>query len=138
MLFEFQELNIETSTQGTRELEASALSSFLVPNGQVSLSRPMGRPIITKIQSPFFATSPEHLQNQNVTNKIEIITNYTDTNKNEMVDGNIVENNPYNWYFKQYNDTDTEPYVAILYNCATKNAFPTVVLLYVVNLMLIL
>ncbi|KAL7299985.1 hypothetical protein TKK_0007300 [Trichogramma kaykai] len=106
--------------QISRNMEASALSALLAPNGQVpsvplvySNTRPLGRPTITKVASPYLDNNGDKIQEQ-----VEQLLAKEDSHlSGSSVDETVkaVENADFNWYFQHYNDTDLEPFVGVVY-----------------------
>ncbi|XP_043288120.1 protein artichoke isoform X2 [Venturia canescens] len=130
-----REFNVNKSTLATTSenggseiLEASALSALLVPGGQISTSisskPPSGRSTIIKVASPHLKLTAERDLAGN-----GIPTNSTPANPTHQsnavenpapkFEGNsvtVVEENPFNWYFQNYNESNIEPYVAVVYS----------------------
>ncbi|XP_011310139.1 chaoptin [Fopius arisanus] len=106
--------------QNNKEMEASALSAFLVPGGQVELTpqiyaRTLGRSTIEKVTLP-------HLENQSQSNKYKSNEPYVKADL-EVNEGELEEtrdsngsDDPFNWYFQNYNDTNLEPFVGVAYS----------------------
>ena len=121
--------NISSTSQVSRETEASALSAFLVPGGQVpSLVpnlRPLGRPTITKVPSPRIGLSGESEKQKSVA---EAVQRNLENEQEKLfgIDGSFNENseifadNSFNWYFQHYNDTNLEPFVGVAYSGGEK------------------
>ncbi|OAD61034.1 Toll-like receptor 13 [Eufriesea mexicana] len=121
--------NFSSTSQVSRKTEASALSAFLVPGGQVSPLlpnlRPLGRPTITKVPSPrigLFAESEKQKSvaeavQRNLENEGEKLFG-VDGSSNENAE--VFEDNSFNWYFQHYNDTNLEPFVSVAYNGGEK------------------
>ncbi|XP_054003277.1 protein artichoke [Hylaeus anthracinus] len=116
-----------------RETEASALSAFLVPGGQVPSSisvpnlRPLGRSTITKVPSPHLGLSAEPEKQKSVAEAVQRnVENLEDQilDKEESSDENaeVVEDSSFNWYFQHYNDTNLEPYVGVPYSTGEKTS----------------
>ncbi|KAI4484631.1 hypothetical protein M0804_007197 [Polistes exclamans] len=125
------------TSQASRKTEASALSTFLAPGGQISSSisttglRTLGRPTITKVPSPYLAETTDHSRNQDKENPIagavqRNIENleYTFSNNKETTtvhdNVKIIEDNRFNWYFQHYNDTNLEPFIGTVYSNSIK------------------
>ncbi|XP_076544303.1 artichoke [Osmia lignaria lignaria] len=119
-----------STSQLPRETEASALSAFLVPGGQVPSSvpnlRPLGKPTITKVPSPRIGLSAEDEKQKSVAEAVQ--RNVKDEEKNFEKDGSsnenaeVIEDNSFNWYFQHYNDTNLEPFVGIAYSEGAKTS----------------
>ncbi|CAD1472146.1 unnamed protein product, partial [Heterotrigona itama] len=121
--------NTSSTSQVSRETEASALSAFLVPGGQVpSLIpnlRPLGRPTITKVPSPRIGLSGESEKQKSVA---EAVQRNLENEQEKLfdIDGSSNENseifadNSFNWYFQHYNDTNLEPFVGVAYSGSEK------------------
>ncbi|KAK2575471.1 hypothetical protein KPH14_011202 [Odynerus spinipes] len=144
----FKNKTIEISQLG-RETEASALSAFLAPGGEVPSSvpsaaglRPLGRSTITKVPSPYFGqtTDRSHRNQEGETpiagavqrsiEKLEytLLNNQGTTTVHE--NSRIIEDNLFNWYFQNYNDTNLEPFIGTVYSDGTKiNTFQSILLL---------
>ncbi|CAK9812551.1 hypothetical protein ANTPLA_LOCUS7440 [Anthophora plagiata] len=127
----------------SRETEASALSAFLVPGGQVPSVpnlRPLGRPTITKVPSPRIGLSSEPEKQKSVAEAVQ--RNVKNDEKLFDKDGSlnenaeVIEDNPFNWYFQHYNDTNIEPYVGIAYSGDDKTTVPRWTLLGQISLIL--
>ncbi|XP_017788728.1 PREDICTED: chaoptin [Habropoda laboriosa] len=127
----------------SRETEASALSAFLVPGGQVPSVpnlRPLGRPTITKVPSPRIGLSSEPGKQKSVAEAVQ--RNVENDEKLFGKDGSlnenaeVIEDNPFNWYFQHYNDTNLEPYVGIAYSGGEKTSVPRWTLLGQISLIL--
>ncbi|XP_043675123.1 protein artichoke [Vespula pensylvanica] len=125
------------TSQASRKTEASALSAFLAPGGQVPSSvsttglRTLGRPTITKVPSPYFAETTDHNRSQEKENPVagavqRNIENleYTFLNNKETTTPHdnvkIIEDNRFNWYFQHYNDTNLEPFIGTVYSDSVK------------------
>ncbi|XP_076678835.1 artichoke [Andrena cerasifolii] len=118
-----------STSQFSRETEASALSAFLVPGGQVPATvpnlRPLGRPTITKVPSPHTGHSAEPEKQKSVAEAVQRNVGNADDQifyKDESSDENaeVVEDSSFNWYFQHYNDTNLEPYVGTAYSGGEK------------------
>ncbi|XP_026667034.1 protein artichoke [Ceratina calcarata] len=126
-LLEIQK-NFSSASQVTHETEASALSAFLIPGGQVPPSvpnlRPLGKPTITKVPSPRVGLSVESEKQKSVAQAVQRYMENEETmlDKDGLSNENaeIVEDNPFNWYFQHYNDTNLEPFVGIAYSGGEK------------------
>ncbi|XP_078033298.1 artichoke [Augochlora pura] len=115
-----------TASQFPKETEASALSAFLVPGGQVPSSgspvnlRPLGRPTITKVPSPRLGLTSEPEKQKSVAEAVQrnVGTAEEIFEKDEASNENaeVIEDSSFNWYFQHYNDTNLEPYVGIAYS----------------------
>lgn len=139
-----------TSMTRIKQEASSSLSALLVPGGQISAHRPLGRSTITKVASPILNPVAEHYQNDKVPasdlDKLlpEFLSNdykkgfiekttHSDTatkllEQASSIDetAKITEDNAFNWYFQHYNDTNLEPYVGIVENGAGRgNIFVT-------------
>ncbi|KAK0158723.1 hypothetical protein PV328_009695 [Microctonus aethiopoides] len=120
--------NEQISTfQTSRALEASALSALLIPGGQVPISgpmmisRPSGRSSIEKIPSPHLS------RNYSINDDVKFISNET-IEKGTLFDIDIIESSStqnanimddddrFNWYFQNYNESNLEPYVGVAYS----------------------
>ncbi|XP_076763991.1 artichoke [Xylocopa sonorina] len=123
--------NFSSILQTSRETEASALSTFLVPGGQVPSSipnlRPLGRPTITKVPSPRIGLSTEPEKQKSVAEAVQrnveveeekLLGKHSPFNEN----AEVVEDNPFNWYFQHYNDTNLEPFVGVAYSGGEKTS----------------
>ncbi|EFN75540.1 Insulin-like growth factor-binding protein complex acid labile chain [Harpegnathos saltator] len=120
----------------SRGTEASALSAFLIPGGQVPSSgptvnfRPLGRSTITKVASPHLDRNlgePSRERQKFVTGSTlkntEIVDDRTlGQNEAFIVDeeARVTDDGPFNWYFQHYNDTNLEPYVGVVYGGVAK------------------
>ena len=107
------------TSQISRNMEASALSALLVPGGQIpsvplanSNIRPLGRPTITKISSPYLDNN-ERIQEQVDQLLAKEDSHLSGSSVDETV--KVVEDGDFNWYFQHYNDTDLEPFVGVVY-----------------------
>ena len=107
-----------TVPQVSRSMEASALSALLVPGGQVPAvpvsnanTRPLGRPTITKVPSPYTEDSKTSEKVEKLLAKED--NHLSGSSVDEAV--KLIEDNDFNWYFRHYNDTDVEPFVGIVY-----------------------
>lgn len=132
-----KEKTIAGISQANRKTEASALSAFLAPGGQVPSSvsttglRTLGRPTITKVPSPYLAETTDHNRSQErespvagaVQRNIENLE-YTFLNNKETTaqhdNVKIIEDNRFNWYFQHYNDTNLEPFIGTVYSDSVK------------------
>ncbi|XP_076648214.1 artichoke [Halictus rubicundus] len=122
--------NSSFASQFSRETEASALSAFLIPGGQVSTSsspslRPLGRPTITKVPSPRLGLSSEPEKQKSVAEAVQRNVGTAEEqifDKDEASNENaeVIEDSSFNWYFQHYNDTNLEPYVGIAYSGSGK------------------
>ncbi|RLU17391.1 hypothetical protein DMN91_009626 [Ooceraea biroi] len=128
-----EEITVATP-HASRSTEASALSTFLIPGGQVPASgpvinlRPPGRPTITKVASPHLSYNAEQSREEPKSiagaaqRSAEAIDESTTDGQNEafVVDEGtkVIDDGPFNWYFQHYNDTNLEPYVGIAYSGA--------------------
>lgn len=127
----FSENRKNSTSQAFRETEASPLSAFLVPGGQIpSLIqnlRPLGRPTITKVPSPRIGliAEPEKQKSmaeavqRNLENEEEKLFGI-DGSSNENAE--VLEDNSFNWYFQHYNDTNLEPFVGVVYSGGEKTS----------------
>ncbi|XP_076624270.1 artichoke [Colletes latitarsis] len=121
-----------SASQFSRETEASALSAFLVPGGQVpSVSapnlRPLGRSTITKVPSPHLDHAAEVEKQKSVAEAVQRNVENTEEkilNKDESSDENaeVIEDSSFNWYFQHYNDTNLEPYTGVAYSAGEKTS----------------
>lgn len=122
------------STPATNQiLEASALSALLIPGGQLrgsSPSRlPSGRSTITRIPAPHLGIGRAANESAKTigdsAGKEGSVANVEEEDRSKMIEDTpgdasleesvrSVEENPFNWYYKNYNDSDVEPYVAIV------------------------
>lgn len=110
--------------QNNKGMEASALSAFLVPGGQVGstapvVARTLGKSTIEKVASP-------HLGNQSRIGKNK--SDDTSMMRDVEVDGGKGEwektrestygpaDDPFNWYFQNYNESSLEPFVGVVYS----------------------
>ncbi|XP_076167066.1 artichoke [Ptiloglossa arizonensis] len=125
--------NNTSASQFPRETEASALSAFLVPGGQVPSSvsvsnlRPLGRSTITKVPSPHLGLSSEPEKQKSVAEAVQRNVENVEgqiLDKEESSDENaeVIEDSSFNWYFQHYNDTNLEPYVGIAYSAGEKTS----------------
>lgn len=115
-----------SSSQTARALEASALSALLIPGGQIPASIPLrvnhpsGRSSIEKVPSPHLSTNnSSRAGNINLTSNemIEKSEIEGDTEIGTKATVKVVyEDDPFNWYFQNYNESNLEPYVGIIYN----------------------
>lgn len=123
----------ETTTMTSRGTEASALSAFLIPGGQlpsgpVGNLRPLGRSTITKVASPYLGHNVEQLRERQKSvaaqRSAEIVDHTTTEIQNEAFvideEAKVIDDSPFSWYFQHYNDTNLEPYVGIAYSSAAK------------------
>ncbi|XP_076229716.1 artichoke isoform X1 [Nomia melanderi] len=123
--------NASFASQFPRETEASALSAFLVPGGQVPSSmpvpnlRPLGRPTITKVPSPRLGLTSEPEKQKSVAEAVQRNVETAeeqiyekDESSNENAE--VIEDSSFNWYFQHYNDTNLEPYVGTAYSGSGK------------------
>lgn len=121
----------ETTTMTSRGTEASALSAFLIPGGQlpsgpVGNLRPVGRSTITKVASPYLGHNVEQLRERqkSVTAQRNAEIDHTTEIQNEAFvideEAKVIDDSPFSWYFQHYNDTNLEPYVGIAYSSAAK------------------
>ncbi|XP_076388834.1 artichoke isoform X2 [Megachile rotundata] len=118
-----------STSQFHRETEASALSAFLVPGGQVPSTvpnlRPLGRPTITKVPSPRIGLSAEEEKQKSVAEAVQRnVKNEEVFNKDGSSNENaaVIEDSSFNWYFQHYNDTNLEPFVGIAYSEGAKTS----------------
>ncbi|XP_024937817.1 protein artichoke isoform X2 [Cephus cinctus] len=129
--------NPQLTSQAMRNMEASALSTFLVPGGQIpviaNLPRPVGRSTITKVPSPNYASTAEQYHN-NDRDKLQADAadkgfqeyrqqEVSTTRVNESTDNTdenmkLIEDSSFNWYFQHYNDTNLESFVGVVYSCS--------------------
>lgn len=136
--------NISFATQSSRGTEASALSAFLVPGGQVpSLVpnlRPLGRPTITKVPSPRIGLSAEPEKQKSVAEAIQRNVEHEEKllNKDGSSNDNaeVINDNSFNWYFQHYNDSNLEPFVGIAYSRGEKTNVTQWILLSQIYLIL--
>ncbi|XP_076285325.1 artichoke isoform X2 [Lasioglossum baleicum] len=122
--------NSSSASQFPRETEASALSAFLVPGGQVSSSlspnlRPLGRPTITKVPSPRLGLTSEPEKEKSIAEAVQRNVGTAEEqifDKDEASNENaeVIEDSSFNWYFQHYNDTNLEPYVGTAYSGSGK------------------
>lgn len=123
----------ETTTMTSRGTEASALSAFLIPGGQLPSSgpvgnlRPLGRSTITKVTSPYLSHNAEQLRERQKSiaaqRSAEIINHTTEIQNEAFVideEAKVIDDSPLSWYFQHYNDSNLEPYVGIAYSNAAK------------------
>lgn len=135
----------------SRGTEASALSAFLIPGGQVPSSgsimnlRPLGRSTITKVASPYLGRNAEREQSRerpkstDAQRNAEIVGETTVPRNEEFVvdeNGKPTDNGPFNWYFQHYNDTNLEPYVGIVYSGVAKIGVIDMLLLLVLSILI--
>lgn len=115
------QVNTETSTTQNSGLEASALSAFLIPGGQVPASKMSGRPTITKVPSPNFGSISEHGHHNS---KITTVTNSSrvraESQSSASDRATSMQTSPFDWYFRNYNYTTEEPFDTMIFNGATK------------------
>ncbi|XP_012274097.1 protein artichoke [Orussus abietinus] len=117
-----------STTRSSNAMEASALSAFLVPGGQIPLGvRSSGRPTITKVSSPSLVVSTKIIQNDTESSPIDFIetarvesTKYKEKTENESTLSpekrlREIEDSAFSWYFQHYNDSNVEPYVGEVY-----------------------
>lgn len=104
-------------------MEASALSALLVPGGQLPVTpgtnfRPLGRPTITKVISPYMNNSSElgKSETKNITS--ESLYSKRDNDSVAILDESdkLIEDNAFNWYFQHYNDTHFDPFLGVVYS----------------------
>ncbi|KYN23197.1 Insulin-like growth factor-binding protein complex acid labile subunit [Trachymyrmex cornetzi] len=138
------------TTVTSRGTEASALSALLIPGGQVpSLGsvnlRPLGRSTITKVASPYISYSTEQSREKqkSIASAIQRseIDETTTENQNDVSiindEAKMIDDNPFNWYFQHYNDTNVGPYVGIVYGSAAKiDAYRWFLLLVVFSILI--
>lgn len=122
-----------TISYTSRVTEAPTISALLVPGGQLPFSgsvnlRPSGRSTITKVASPHLNYNNEREQSREKQKSAaaQRSADYDETTKSQneafIIDeeAKVVDDNPFNWYFQHYNDTNLEPYVGIAYSGARK------------------
>lgn len=117
--------------RGREILEASALSALLIPGGQISTSisskPPSGRSTIIKVASPHlsrtadrdFSGNRESANSTPAVNPVDEKNVSLENDSTSSLDASsltIIEDNPFNWYFQNYNETNIEPYVGVVYN----------------------
>lgn len=132
-----KETTTATIPHTSRSTEASALSAFLIPGGQVPSSsgsavniRPLGRSTITKVASPHFDRNLGEQSRERqkfiadaTLRNTEVVDDTTfGQNQAFVVDeeARVTDDGPFNWYFQHYNDTNLEPYVGVVYNGVMK------------------
>ncbi|XP_032682924.1 protein artichoke [Odontomachus brunneus] len=131
-----KETTTATIPHTSRSTEASALSAFLIPGGQVPSSgsavniRPLGRSTITKVASPHLDRNLGEQSRErqkfvaDATLRNTEVADDTTLGQNQafVVDeeARVTDDGPFNWYFQHYNDTNLEPYVGVVYNGVTK------------------
>ncbi|XP_033208072.1 protein artichoke [Belonocnema kinseyi] len=111
-----------STTHVPRNMEASALSALLVPGGQLPVTpetnfRPLGRPTITKVISPYLNNSSEIGKNE--TKKITSESLHSKPEDSVAVldeSDKFIEDNAFNWYFQHYNDTHLDPFLGVVYS----------------------
>ncbi|XP_076240346.1 artichoke [Calliopsis andreniformis] len=129
----FHSTLLENRKNFSRETEPSALSTFLVPGGQVPTSvtapnsRPLGRPTITKVPSPHIKLPTEPEKQKSVAEAVQrhmedLEDRILDKDESFNENAEVIENSSFNWYFQHYNDTNLEPYVGISYNGGEKTS----------------
>ncbi|KAG5315415.1 ALS protein, partial [Pseudoatta argentina] len=122
---------LKETTVTSRGTEASASSALLIPGGQVPTSgsinlRPLGRSTITKVASPYISYSTEQSKEKqksiaSAIQRSEIDEKTTENQNDVFVDeAKVIDDNPFNWYFQHYNDTNVGPYVGITYSSTAK------------------
>ena len=119
-----------TISYTSRITEASTISALLVPGGQLPSGsvnlRPSGRSTITKVPSPHlgYNTEREQLREKSAAAQRSAIIDETTKSQTEAFiineEAKVIDDNPFNWYFQHYNDTNLEPYVGVAYSGATK------------------
>lgn len=104
-------------------LEASALSAFLIPGGQmrtsVGIGKTLGRSTVEKVASPRM-TNHTSIEQSHDSQERRIIVSEDDDNflfKNNVKSNE--ENDQFNWYFQNYNESNLEPYVGMIENGQT-------------------
>ncbi|XP_057328599.1 protein artichoke [Microplitis mediator] len=122
-------LKTHISSQTSRALEPSALSAFLIPGGQVPASNPVfsikpsGRSTIVKVMAPLGSESSRSGKTKliNDTSETDKLTNLETVKKPSRNNLKIRndDDDPFNWYYQNYNETNLEPYVGEAYNCST-------------------
>ncbi|XP_023244888.1 protein artichoke [Copidosoma floridanum] len=137
--------DLASSTGHTRSSEAAV---FLVPGGQlptVSVSsmnnRPVGRPIITKVSSPrveltsesnfLGPTAPAGSTDRVPGEKPEKLLAKEDNHlSGSTLDERVkpADDSAFDWYYRQYNDTNLEPYVGIVYEDTRSSTSRAIVL----------
>ncbi|XP_074094011.1 artichoke [Cotesia typhae] len=113
--------------QTSRALEPSALSAFLVPGGQVPAStvsgpgfvvKSLGRSTIEKVQAPFVSNSTRagKVKLSNDTSESGKLTHLDPVKKSTKNSLKILDDDdPFNWYYQNYNNTNLEPYMGEVY-----------------------
>ena len=112
---------LNLTSESTRDMEASALSALLVPGGQIPISiptnnlRPLGRSTITKVSSPYFNSS-EVIKSEKTNLTSESLSSIGDSDSKAILDEDkFIDDNAFNWYFQQYNDTHLDPFLGVVY-----------------------
>lgn len=111
---------LNSTSQASRTLEASALSALLVPGGQVPIAVPsnnlrsVGRSTITKVSSPFVNAS-ESNRNLSLESRYSKKINDSQTAVSNDSD-KFNDDNAFNWYFQHYNDSHLDPYLGDVYS----------------------
>ncbi|KAK9888759.1 hypothetical protein WA026_000984 [Henosepilachna vigintioctopunctata] len=106
--------NITNTSSGNKKLEQpSPLSSLLVPGGQQPYIRPAGRSKITKVQSPYTTEASVTLVGERKVNEFSGIGSERVTLDPEITKPNGVGDN---WYFANYNKSNSEPFHGVLVN----------------------
>ena len=115
---------INSTSHVTRSMEASALSALLVPGGQVPVTipgnnfRPLGRPTITKVPSPYLNNSSEFGKHEKKNLTLESLYSKGDNDSVAVLEegDKFIEDNAFNWYFQHYNDTHLDPFLGVVYS----------------------
>lgn len=105
------------TNQTSQGMEASALSALLIPGGQIPVTVPIigkipGRSKIEKVASPRMANNTNKIINKNDDNDDEDDDDNTTVNHVKTIE----DDDPFNWYFQNYNDSNLEPYIGAVDN----------------------
>ncbi|XP_034938506.1 protein artichoke [Chelonus insularis] len=136
------------ASQTSQALEPSALSALLIPGGQVTAfnpvmaARPAGKSTIEKVPSPFLVSKND----SHITKIEQVIKNESKYSPEIITEKMLTKNNfqglheddPFNWYFQNYNITNLEPYVAVIESGVAKICTPHILVILVMQISFIL
>ncbi|XP_063978385.1 protein artichoke [Diachasmimorpha longicaudata] len=107
--------------QSSKGMEASALSAFLVPGGQVgspaqTIARTSGRSTIEKVASPHLVNQSQFGKNKSDETfpKGDLEIEREEGEWETVKDSARGAEDPFNWYFQNYNDSNLEPFVGVV------------------------
>ncbi|KAF7990763.1 hypothetical protein HCN44_000568 [Aphidius gifuensis] len=121
------------TNQTSQGMEASALSALLIPGGQIPVTVPIigkipGRSTIEKVASPRMANNTNKINNKNADNDDDKTTVNNDKT--------IEDDDPFNWYFQNYNDSNLEPYIGAVDNGQISTNKSNIIFILLISILL--